>query len=51
MGCCESEQGGVELQRRQDLAKNRAKDAINMGYKKGGAVPKLYYFSAYGKAE
>ena len=52
MGCCESEQGGIQVERRGDLSRNRAKNAMGMGYKKnGGAVPKLIYFSAYGKAE
>ena len=52
MGCCESEQGGVASERPQTLSKNKAKDALSMGYKKtGGATPKLIYFSAYGKAE
>ena len=53
MGCCASEQGGVETERRQGgiTSNKEAKSAETMGKKTTGNKPKLIYFSAYGKAE
>ena len=54
MGCCASEEGGVEVERRQGITTNKdGKSVKSIGKKKvrDGPVPKLIYFSAYGKAE
>ena len=53
MGCCSSEEGGVETERRQgNMTSNKAsKAAVTMGKKTTGPLPKLIYFPAYGKAE
>ena len=49
MGCCASEQAGLETERRQGSAGKVTKSGAAMG--KGGKLPKLKYFSAYGLGE
>ena len=51
MGCCASEQGGLETERRQGSSGKITKSGGQMGKTKNGKLPKLYYFPAYGKAE
>ena len=50
MGCCASEQGGLETERRQGNEVKIAKSAGAMG-KKAENLPKLIYFPAHGKGE
>ena len=54
MGCCTSEEGGLESERRGGITSKETKetkDPSGMGKYRTGPRPKLMYFGIYGKAE